>query len=422
LTHLRLKLAFQHSLFFAPLAPFCGYSFLRIRDKIGAMISPYPFQPRGRLLNVMRQVGDPGLINLAAGLPSVHCVPKEDFAKAFAVTLKENADESLGYHVPDGDVRLRELLVDRFHRRGVNTKVDEIVITTGCSQALHGMIRLLTNPGDIVACEAPAYYSTLEIIGDRGLKVLPIPVRDINGIDFELAQILFRRFRPKLFVICSTLSNPSGATIPNEVRKGLIELCRETGTRILEDDIYGELSENPDLKPIRAFDDGSTVSYVTSFSKTVAPGLRIGVCLPGTDANPFALYKCQQDMHSATLCEVAFRRYFETGRLDSHLDFLRRFNRERRELALRVVEECFPSSAEVWRPAGGFLLWVELPPSTDIERVYRTALREKVAFCPGAAFYTSQEQEVAAMRLNCSRPSEDELVKGLRVLGEIVKR
>jgi len=386
------------------------------------MISPYTFQPRGRLLNVMRQVGDPGLINLAAGLPSVHCVPKEDLARAFAVTLKENADESLGYHVPDGDVRLRELLVDRFRRRGVNTEVDQIVITTGCSQALHGMIRLLTNPGDIVACEAPAYYATLEIIGDRGLKVLPIPIRDSSGIDFELAQILFRRFRPKLFVICSTLSNPSGATIPNEVRKGLIELCRETGTRILEDDIYGELSENPDLKPIRAFDDGSTVSYVTSFSKTVAPGLRIGVCLPGTDANPFALYKCQEDMHSATLCEVAFRRYFETGRLDGHLDYLRRFNRERRELALRVVEECFPSSAVVWRPAGGFLLWVELSPATDIEGVYRTALSEKVAFCPGAAFYTSQEQEVAAMRLNCSRPTEDELVTGLRVLGRSLQR
>jgi 2-aminoadipate transaminase len=142
------------------------------------MISPYPFQPRGRLLNVMRQVGDPGLINLAAGLPSAQCVPKADLAKAFAATLEENADEALGYHVPDGDVRLRELLVDRFRRRGINVNVDQIVITTGCSQALHGMIGLLANPGDIVACEAPAYYATLEIIGGRGLRVLPIPVRE----------------------------------------------------------------------------------------------------------------------------------------------------------------------------------------------------------------------------------------------------
>jgi DNA-binding transcriptional MocR family regulator len=386
------------------------------------MISPYTFQPRGRLLDLMRQVGNPGLINLAAGLPSVHCVPKADLAKAFAATLQENADEALGYHVPDGDLRLRELLVARFQLRGIKTDVDQMVITTGCSQALHGMIGLLTNPGDTIACEAPAYYATLEIIGDRGLKVLPIPVRNSDGIDFELTQIFFRRFRPKLFVICSTLSNPSGATIPNEIRKALVELCRETGTRILEDDIYGELSEVSGLQPIRAFDDGSTVSYVTSFSKTVAPGLRIGVCLPGVDANPFALYKCQQDMHSATVCEVAFRRYFETGRLESHLEFLRQLNRDRRELALRAIGDGFPASAKVSRPAGGFLLWVELPPGTDMGRVYRDALNEKVAFCPGTAFYTSQEQEVAAMRLNCSRPSEDELVRGLEILGRLLRQ
>jgi DNA-binding transcriptional MocR family regulator len=386
------------------------------------MISPYPFKPRGRLLDVMRQVGDPGLINLAAGLPSVHCVPKAHLREAFDVTLEENADEALGYHVPDGDLRLRQLLVDRFHRRGINTSVDQMVITTGCSQALHGMIRLVAKPGDIVACEAPAYYATLEIMGDLGINALPIPVKDSDGIDFELAQVLFRRFRPKLFVICSSLSNPSGATIPNEIRKALIELCRETGTRILEDEIYGELSEIPDLKPIRAFDDGSTVSYVTSFSKTVAPGLRIGVCLPGVDADPFALLKCQQDMHSATLCEVAFRRYFETGRLDSHLNFLRQLNRDRRELALGAIEECFPVSAKVWKPAGGFLLWVELPPGIEMERVYRSALNEKVAFCPASAFYASQEHEIGAMRLNCSRPSEDELVKGLRILGRLMER
>jgi DNA-binding transcriptional MocR family regulator len=384
------------------------------------MISPYTFQPRGRLLDVMRQVGDPNLINLAAGLPSVHCVPKAHLREAFAATLEENADEALGYHVPDGDQRLRELLVDRFRSRGITTSVDKIVITTGCSQGLHGMIRLIAKPGDIVACEAPAYYSTLEIMGDLGVKVLPIPVKDSDGIDFELTQTLFRRFKPKLFVLCSTLSNPSGATVPNEIRKALVELCRETGTRILEDEIYGELYEIPDLKPIRAYDDGSTVTYVTSFSKTVAPGLRVGVCLPGLDANQFALQKCQQDMHSATLCEVALRRYLETGRFDSHLDFLRRLNRERRELGLRIIEECFPASAKVWKPAGGFLLWVELPSDVQIKKVYRSALAQNVAFCHGAAFFTSEEQQFPAMRLNCSRPSEEQLVKGLRILGKIM--
>ena len=384
------------------------------------MISPYAFRPRGRLLDFMRQVGNPDLINLAAGLPSIDCVPKAALEHAFAETLRTNADEALGYHTPDGDLGLREILVDRFQRRGIQTSVEKMIITTGCTQALHGMIRLLARPGDVIACEAPAYYATLEILGDLGVRVLPIPVRDSEGIDLDLVRTLFRRFRPTLFVICSTLSNPSGSTLSNEARIELLRICQESGTRILEDEIYGELSEIPDLKPIRAFDDGSTVAYVTSFSKSVAPGLRIGVCLPGIDSDSFALLKCQQDMHSATLCEVAFRNYLERNVLDQHLEFLRTFNRKRRELGIRVIHQCFPTSTRVWEPAGGFMLWVEIPTGIDIERVYREAMEMKVAFCRGAVFFTSENEHVGAMRLNCSRPNEAALVQGLKILGQIM--
>src|ERR1700745_4140829 len=384
------------------------------------MISPYAFRPRGRLLDFMRQVGNSDLINLEAGLPSVECVPKAALEQSFAETLRHHADEALGYHTPDGDLRLREILVERFERRGIRTSVDKMVITTGCSQALHGMIRLLAQPGDVVACEAPAYYATLEILGDLGVRVLPVSVRDSDGIDLDLVRTLFHRFRPKLFVICSTLSNPSGSTLSNEARTDLVQICRDSGTRILEDEIYGELSEIPDLKPIRAFDDGSTVAYVTSFSKSVAPGLRIGVCLPGIDSDPFALLKCQQDMHSATLCEVAFRNYLERNELDQHLEFLRSFNRRRRELGIRIIHQCFPPSTRVWAPAGGFMLWIELPTGVDIERVYQEAMEMKVAFCRGAVFFTSENENVGAMRLNCSRPNEAALVKGLTILGQIM--
>jgi DNA-binding transcriptional MocR family regulator len=384
------------------------------------MISPFAFRPRGRLLDIMRQVGNPDLINLAAGLPSTECVPKAALEQAFADTLRANADEALGYHTPDGDLRLREILVDRFQRRGIQTSVEKMIITTGCTQALHGMIRLLAKPGEVVACEAPAYYATLEILGDLGVRILPIPVRESEGIDLDLVRTLFRRFRPTLFVICSTLSNPSGSTLSNEARIGLLQICQESGTRILEDEIYGELSEIPDLKPIRAFDDGSTVAYVTSFSKSVAPGLRIGVCLPGIDSDPFALLKCQQDMHSATLCEVAFRSYLERNELDQHLEFLRTFNRKRRELGIRIIHQFFPAATRVWEPAGGFMLWVEIPTGIDIERVYQQAMEMKVAFCRGAVFFTSENEHVGAMRLNCSRPNEVALVEGLKILGQIM--
>ncbi|HEY0793126.1 MAG TPA: PLP-dependent aminotransferase family protein [Chthoniobacterales bacterium] len=385
------------------------------------MLEPYAFSPQGRLLHFMRQVGDPTLINLAAGLPSALSVPKRELESAFQKVFAEEADPALGYHTPDGDSLLRSLIAERLGRRGVRARAEDLVLTTGCTQALHGMIRLLASPGDVVACEAPAYYASLEMLGDLGVRILPIPVRDEQGIDLDLLATLFRRFKPKLFVLCPTLSNPSGATVPADGRRFLLELCRETGTRLLEDDIYGELSETAGLQPIRSLDDGTTVAYVSSFSKTVAPGLRVGFCLPGPELDRFALLKCQQDMHSATFCEVGFRKYLEQGTLDAQLNSLRRFNRERRKLGLELIAKHFPAEVKVWQPEGGFMLWVELPGSPDLERIHQLALAEKVAFCRGDAFFTAPNVP-AAMRLNVSRPAPEQLMDGLAKLGKILTR
>lgn len=386
------------------------------------MNSPYQFAPRARLLEFMRQAGNPNLINLAAGLPSVDCVPKAALKRAFDTAFSEEPDIALGYHTPDGDYALRRKIAERFARRGILVTPEEMVITTGCTQALHGMIRLLAKSGDIVACEAPAYYATLEMLGDTGIRVLPIPVRNAHGVDLDLVSTLFERFHPKYFVLCSTLSNPSGATMPNEARRALVEICRKTQTHILEDEIYGELSEIDGLRPIRSFDDGSTVSYVMSYSKTVAPGIRVGVCVPGEDTDRFAQLKCQQDMHSATLCEVAFRKYLEAADLDSHLTYLKALNRQRREMARDIIEKHFPGGTVVWIPEGGFLLWVEVPPTIDIEKAYQAALSKNVAFSRGSSFFTRPETKISAMRINCSRPTTDQLVQGLQTLGDILSR
>jgi DNA-binding transcriptional MocR family regulator len=386
------------------------------------MISPYKFSPRARLLDFMRQAGNPNLINLAAGLPSVDCVPKAALVRAFDAAIGGESDVALGYHTPDGDYLLREMIAERLARRGISVSAEEMVMTTGCTQALHGMIKLLAAPGDVVACEAPAYYATLEILGDMGIRVLPIPVRDSHGVDLDMVSNLFERFRPKLFVVCSTLSNPSGATMPNEARHALVQICRKTGTHIIEDEIYGELSEIDGLRPIRSYDDGSSVSYVMSYSKTVAPGIRVGVCIPGGNTDRFALLKCQQDMHSATVCEVAFRKYLEVGDLDSHLSYLKILNNRRREVAREVILQHFPKEANVWIPEGGYLLWIELPQRIDIEAAYQAALLKNVAFSRGAAFFTTPEVNVSSMRLNCSRPTSNELVQGLETLGNILAK
>ncbi|HSZ80069.1 MAG TPA: PLP-dependent aminotransferase family protein [Chthoniobacterales bacterium] len=384
------------------------------------MILPYKFAPQARLLEFMRQAGNPNLINLAAGLPSVDCVPKAALKRAFDAAFSEEPNVALGYHTPDGDYALREKIAERLARRGISVTPEEMVMTTGCTQALHGMIRLLAQPGDVVACEAPAYYATLEMLGDTGIRVLPIPVRDSQGVDVDLISTLFERFHPRFFVVCSTLSNPSGATMSNAARRALLAICRKSDTRILEDEIYGELSEIDGLRPIRSYDDGSVVSYVMSFSKTVAPGIRVGVCIPGGNTDRFAQHKCQQDMHSATLCEVAFRKYLQSADLDAHLRYLKELNRQRREIARKVIDQYFPEETIVWIPEGGFLLWVEVPPAIDIEAVYHAALQNNVAFSRGKAFFTTPETKVSSMRINCSRPTTNQLVQGLETLGKIL--
>jgi DNA-binding transcriptional MocR family regulator len=386
------------------------------------MYSPYKFVPRARLLEFMRQAGNPNLINLAAGLPSVDCVPKAALKRAFDAAFSEEPDVALGYHTPDGDYGLRAKIAERFARRGILVTPEEMVLTTGCTQALHGMIRLLAQPGDVVACEAPAYYATLEMLGDTGIRILPIPVRNSQGVDLDLVSTLFERFHPNFFVLCSTLSNPSGATMSNEARRALLEICRKTHTHILEDEIYGELSEIEGLRPIRSYDDGSIVSYVMSFSKTVAPGIRVGVCVPGGNTDRFAQLKCQQDMHSSTLCEVAFRKYLEEADLDSHLQYLKALNRQRRQIGRELIEKHFPKGTIIWIPEGGFLLWVEVPPCIDIEAVYQAALLKNVAFSRGKAFFTTTEANVSSMRVNCSRPTTNELVEGLETLGKILSQ
>jgi DNA-binding transcriptional MocR family regulator len=377
---------------------------------------PFTFSPRARLLEFMRQAGKPHLINLAAGLPSTDCVPRAELRRAFDAAFDEECDQALGYHTPDGDYGLREQVATRLARRGVLVTADDLVTTTGCTQALHGMIKILSTSGDVVACEAPAYYATLEILGDTGLRVLPIPVRDSEGVDLNLVDTLFQRHRPKLFVLCSTLSNPSGATLPNNSREALVQICRKTGTRILEDEIYGELSEVEGLRPIRSYDDGTLVSYVTSFSKTVSPGIRVGICVPGEKREEFALLKCQQDMHSATLCEVAFRKYLRQSDFDQHLRYLKQLNHSRRVLGKQLVNEYFPSETRIWESSGGFMLWVELAAHIDIERAYQEALARNVAFSRGDAFFT--RKSTPAMRINCSRPTEEQLTRGLEILGK----
>jgi DNA-binding transcriptional MocR family regulator len=198
-----------------------------------------------------------------------------------------------------------------------------------------------------------------------------------------------------------------------------VEICRKAGVRLIEDDIYGDLVEDGPPRSMLAWDDGSTVSYVTSFSKSISPGLRAGFCVPGTLHEEFAARKCQQDLHSAVTTEATLREFIGAGELDPHLKGLHERNRRRRTLGLSAIRESFPAGTQVIPPRGGYMLWAELPEPVDLAEIRRLAREHRVVFAAGSVFFP-MAQGKSYLRLNCAKASEEELQQGLRALGEVI--
>ena len=367
----------------------------------------------------MRQADEPGLINLAAGVPGLDSLPTAELQAAFTRAFDHEGAKMFAYHHPEGDHALREQLAARLQARGASVRGPQLVTVTGCTQGVQLLISILIKPGDIVAVEAPAYYGMLEVLSEAGARVLPLPITGPEGFDLDAAEALLARWKPRALIVCAALSNPSGVTLPEEKRPRLVEICRAHGVRLVEDDIYGELIEDGVPRSLLAWDDGSTVSYVSSFSKTVSPGLRVGVCAPGTLYEEAAARKCQQDLHSAVVSEVALREFLAADALDPHLAGLRTRNARRRTLALGAIARAFPPGTRVNPPRGGYMLWAELPRAFDLAAVRDAARQRRIVFGAGPVFFT-EPQATSCLRLNCAKASETELVSGLETLGAIL--
>ncbi|MGF1677861.1 MAG: PLP-dependent aminotransferase family protein [Candidatus Methylacidiphilales bacterium] len=385
-------------------------------------VRPGFFRPTLRLLDFMRQIGDPHMINLAAGVPDPALLPTDALTQAYHQALKSSSGGCYAYQAPEGDHALRELLAHRLASRGVQLPggADDVLLTTGCTQALRLALRLIIQPGDCVAVESPCYYNLLEQIYDLGARVLPVPTDTQCGILPSALDPLLKQHRPKCLVVCSSLSNPSGATIPLAQRPILVDQCRRYGVHIIEDDIYAELRDDGALPPLRSWDDGSGVTMVSSYCKSVAPGLRVGYMLPGKRWEEAANHRCLETMHGSTLAEKILHAFFVMGAFESHLKSLTATCRERRHFLRQEVLKHFPPGTTCTNPEGGFLLWVELPSPDPRWLGAANVLPLGVQVADGAAFLT-QAPATPRMRLNAARASMEDLQRGARLLGDFFR-
>jgi DNA-binding transcriptional MocR family regulator len=373
-------------------------------------------------LKLLEYAADPRLVPLGCAIPSVEVLAAGRLDRFLARTARVKGTDLNVYTAPKGDVRLRQEIARRALRWGQVVSPEDIAITCGCTEALTLALKAVAHPGDTIAIESPTYFGLLHALEALDLKALELPTDAATGVDLAaLAQALARKsVRACLF--SSSFNNPLGCTMPEEKKAALLQLLAKYTVPLIEDDIYGDIYFTPERpKPFSALDRGGNTIYCSSFSKTVAPGYRIGWIATGPHMQKVLEQKFASTLCGPALAQVAFADFLSSGGYDSHLRRIRRIFSDNIEHMIRTIDRTFPEGTKVSRPAGGFVLWVELPKPIDSHTLFDEALRGGVCFVPGDGFSASGRY-ANCLRLSCGHHWDRRIEDGLTTIGTIASR
>ncbi|WP_375425341.1 PLP-dependent aminotransferase family protein [uncultured Friedmanniella sp.] len=370
----------------------------------------------------------PGVISFAGGLPAPELFDLEGAHASFdAVLAGRGAGEgsaggrsALQYSPTEGNRTLREQVAARYSARGLPTEAADILITTGSQQGLSLLSTVLVDPGDVVLVESPSYLAALQSFALAGARLVAVPSGD-DGIDLDALAGLAARLQPKVLYTVPTFQNPTGRTLDAENRRGVGAAAGRYGFRVLEDDPYAELRYSGDAAlPIAALAAPGQVVSTGSFSKILAPGLRLG----WVRADPrlragLVVAKQAADLHTSTVDQAAAAHYLSSDRLVPALDRSRDAYRLRRDALLSGLPAALPPGSHWTSPDGGMFVWATLPPGWDTTALLTTALAHDVAFVPGAPFFPA-DPDPATMRLSFTTYGPDAIAEGLRRLSAAV--
>jgi 2-aminoadipate transaminase len=368
----------------------------------------------------------PGVISFAIGLPADDLFPAGDLARV-AADLLARRPESLQYGVPSP--ALRTHIAGMMARRGVACTPEQVFLTGGSQQAFDLLAHLLLDPGGQVMIERTVYECVLSSLRKFMPELLAMPGDASGGLDLDAVEArLAAGARPAFLYTIPTAHNPLGVSLDVDKRRRLAEIARRYEVPVLEDDAYGflgdDLSGGEAPPAVRSFDD-RWVIYLGSFSKILAPSLRIGWIVLPEDLMPrLQVLKQGNDIDTSTLSQDLAAAYLDAGHLPAHLDRVRAAYRERRQTLLRALAEHFPAGSRWNVPTGGMFLWLELPPGLDATELLRSAVEiEKVAFCPGAAFAAGNGRHADhCLRLSFASLTPDRIEEGIRRLAQAVRR
>lgn len=369
--------------------------------------------------DILAVTARPEVINFAGGLPAPELFDAKGIAAAYEAVLAEAPARALQYSTTEGEPALRDALAARTTARGLPTGPEDLLVTTGSQQALSLLATTLVEPGDTVLVENPCYLAALQAFGFAGARVVAVP-GDEHGVDPGALEELVARERPKLLYTVPTFQNPTGRTLPAGRRAAVAAVAARHGLWIIEDDPYGELRYEGERLPWIAAHPGAEDRTVLlgSFSKVMAPGLRLGwLRAPAELRRACAVAKQAADLHTPTVNQLAAARYLADNDLDAHVARVAGVYRERRDTMLSGLAGTLPAGS-VWnRPEGGMFLWARLPEPYDTTALLPRVVRQNVAYVPGAPFYAGTPDRTT-LRLCFVTQTPAEIEEGLRRLGE----
>ncbi|HYE17754.1 MAG TPA: PLP-dependent aminotransferase family protein [Tepidisphaeraceae bacterium] len=369
---------------------------------------------------VLQEARRPGIVMLGAALSGSDVLPVRQLNRIAAAVGRRSPKAGATYDVPPGCEMLRVQIARRALDAGITVSPDHVVTTSGCQEAIALCLRAVTKPGDTVAVESPTFYGILQLLELLGLRALEIPTDPRTGVCLSALQGLLdanKSVRACLFV--NNFNNPLGSLVPDDDKRKLVELLAAREIPLIEDDIYGELGFAP-ARPsaAKAYDKTGNVLLCSSFSKTIAPGYRVGWCLPGKHQAQFERAKLFSNIATATIPQLAIAEYLAAGGYDHHLRRIRRTYQQQIARMSDAVQEYFPAGTKLTRPQGGFVLWVELPAGVDTLALHDRALEHNISIAPGPIFSPSGKY-ANCLRLNCEAEWSDTLERAIETLGKL---
>jgi 2-aminoadipate transaminase len=387
--------------------------------------SPGRFRPARRMARlkasavreILKVTEQPEIVSFAGGLPAPELFPVEAFARAHADVLATDGAAALQYSTTEGFAPLRAWVAERLGKRGVVCDPEQVLITAGSQQGIDLTAKVLIDPGDLVVVESPTYLAALQAFDSYEASFATIR-GDEGGADLDDLERTVNTVRPKLIYLVPEFQNPSGITLAADRRARLLELAARHDIPVVEDYAYGELRyRGVAPPPLAAIPSKATVIHLGTFSKTLAPGLRIGwVVAPSGLVRRMAVAKQAVDLHTNTIGQRVVSRLLETFDYEGHLATLRKVYGERCAAMLAALDRHFPSGSRWTRPEGGLFVWGRLPGRIAAEVLLEDALRLKVAFVPGAPFFASNPPH-DFLRLNFSNRTPEVIEDGIARLG-----